>query len=164
MAVILFAALAIAATGLAGLAQQTVPNQKPNLEKTQGEVRVILLRVGGVIASNQKPGFGVTFAIEVPQQGAFSDLSIRSNDEVTLTVNGSPVKIPGAVSSGSMGIDKLPRQQELVLPTVPKGRATFGEQVEFEGLTIDAKKIDVAIRFSWRKQEMTFTFKNVPVK
>jgi hypothetical protein len=162
--VTLIAVWAILATGPGGLTQQPVANQRPNLEKTQGEVRVILLRVGNVIASNQKPGFGVTFAIEVPQQGAFSDLSIRSNEEVALAVNGRPVKIPGASSSGSMGIDKLPRQHELVLPTVPKGRATLGEQVEFEGLTIDAKKIDVTIRFSWRKQEMTFAFKDVPVR
>jgi hypothetical protein len=145
-----------------GTAQKVAP--KPTLEKTQGQVRVVLLRVANFTSSNHEPAFEVTYGIEVPQKGAFSDLSIRSDDAVALTEKGQPVLTPGAVSSGSMGMDKLPRQDQLVLPTVAKGKAMLGEQVEFEGLKITTKMIDVTIRFSWRGQAMTFAFKDVPVR
>lgn len=152
---------AIFMAGWTGTAQKVPP--EPTLEKTQGEVRVVVLRVANFTSLNQEPAFEVTYGIEIPQKGAFSDLSIRSSDEVALTANGQPVPTPGAVSSHSMGMDRLPRQHELVLPSVAKGKAMLGEQVEFQGLRVHAKKIDVTIRFSWRGKEMTFAFEDVPV-
>src|SRR5690349_2084765 len=93
----LFAIFVAAWTGTA----QKVPPQ-PTLEKTQGEVRVVVLRVANFTSLSREPAFEVTYGIEIPQKGAFSDLSIRSSDEVALTAKGKPVKTPGAMSSGSM--------------------------------------------------------------
>ena len=63
-----------------------------------------------------------------------------------------------------MGVDKLPRQDELVKPAIRPDKAMLGEEVVLEGVKVDAKKVDVKIQFSWRDNKMAFDFKDVPVK
>lgn len=144
-------------------AGQAEPLKPLNQEKTQGEVRVVLLRAGKVISSEKEAQWVVTYGVEVPLKGAFSDLAFSSEDEVALSVKGKNINSWGDFGSGSMGFDDLPRQGELRKPEVAPGKAMLAEDVVFRGLKIDAEKLDVKIRFTWRGSPLTFDFKDVPL-
>jgi hypothetical protein len=94
-------------------AGQSLPLKPLNQEMTQGEVRVVLLRAGKVSSSEHEAQWVVTYGIEVPQKGAFSDLGFSSADEVTLAVKGKAVEGLGGWSSGAMGFDDLPDRVSL---------------------------------------------------
>ena len=134
---------------------------KPDV--SQGQVRVVLLRVGPVVSTNDRPTFVVTYGVEVPTEGAFSDLSFNSKDEITLVVRGKPLDYRGGGGSASVGFSELPRQSELRKPALQDGKAMIFEDVTFTDLHIDAKQIAVRIRFSWRGTPQSFEFQNVPV-
>ena len=104
-----------------------------------------------------------TYGVEVPTNGAFSDLSFSSNDEIGLVVGGKPIDFRGGLSSGSMGFGELPRQAELHKPALQEGKAMIFEDVTFTGLHIGAQQVDIRIRFFWRGSLLSFDFQNVPV-
>jgi hypothetical protein len=134
------------------------------LERTNGPVRGVLLRAGFDGPPGSGGAFGVTYGIEVPQPGAFSDLHIRSDQEASLTVQGKPVPFHGGTVSCSGGFNELRHKAELAMPRVGPGKAMLFEQVDWLGLKLDAVKVDVRIQFSWRKTPLRFDFANVEVK
>ena len=134
-----------------------------NLESTIGDVRVVLLRVGPVISTNGPRSFAVTYAVEVPAEGAFSDLHFKSATQITLSVRGKPVQFGDGFSSGAMDFTQLPRQDELMRPATREGKAMLAMDVEIENVKIKAKKVDVKIQFAWRGKEQKFEFKDVPL-
>ena len=135
---------------------------KLNPDVRQGQVRVVLLRVGPVVATNDRPAFVVTYGVEVPTEGAFSDLSFNSKDEIALVVRGKPLDYH-ELSSGAMGFDALPRQSELSKPGIQQGKAMIFQDTVFNGLVVDAKQLEVRLQFSWRGTPLHFSFENVPV-
>ena len=159
----LSAALAVLSAPLCPVsAGQAVPLKPLNLEKTQGEVRVVLLRAGKITSSEKEAQWVVTYAVEIPQKGAFSDLGFSSEDEVAVSVKGKAVECQGGFGSGSMGFDDLPRKGELSRPKVAPGNAMIAEDVVFRGLNIEAEKLDVKLKFTWRGTKLAFDFKDVP--
>jgi hypothetical protein len=154
----LVAAFASISLGIAG--QQT-PVKSLNLEQTRGNVRVVLLRAGRLISTNGQPEVVVTYVVEVPNKGAFSDLHFSLDNECILAVRGKPLECRG--SSSSMGFKDLPRQNELSKLVAREGRSMLAEEILFRSLKMEAKKIDVKLQFSWRGQEMVFDFKDVPL-
>jgi len=136
---------------------------KPDV--SQGQVRVVLLRVGPVVSTNDRPTFVVTYGVEVPTEGAFSDLSFNTKDEIALVVHGKPLDdaLLGELSSGAMGFDALPRQSELSKPAIQQGKAMIFQDTVFTGLVVDAKQLEVRLQFSWRGTPLRFSFENVPV-
>ena len=141
-------------------------SSKSSFEKTIGEVRIVLIRVGYLNGADGDRVFTVTYAIEVPQKGAFSDLKFSSEDEVVLSVKGKPIadKDFKEISSLSAAVEKLPAAAGMKLPVEGKGRAILGEEVDFKGLKIMGDRLDVKIRFSWRGQTMAASFQDVPVR
>ncbi len=148
---------------LYGNAGEQRPAKALNLEKSRGEVRVVLLRVGQVVSTNDHQMFAVTYVVEVPRKGAFSDLHFSSDMEITLAAHGKPVEFHGGTSSGAMDFKELPRQSELSKPATKEGKAMLAKEIVFEGLKVEAKKIDVRLQFSWRGSDMLFDFKDVPL-
>ena len=144
----------VAAGGEAGV--------KPNIETTQGELRVVLLRVGKCVSVNNQTNFVVTYGVEVPQKGAFSDLHFGSGEEVTLSVGGKPITPTNGYSSLSTGFKDLPRQSEMTEPLTPKGRAMLAEEVVWEGTVVESKTVDLKIQFKWRGDDRVFNFTDVP--
>ena len=137
--------------------------RKLNPDVSQGQVRVVLLRVGPVVSTNDRPTFVVTYGVEVPAEGAFSDLSFNSKDEIALVVRGKLLDYFREFSSGAMGFDALPRQSELSKPAIQQGKAMMFQDTVLTGLEIDAKRVDVRLQFSWRGTPQHFSFENVPV-
>ena len=137
--------------------------RKLNPDVSQGQVRVVLLRVGPVVSTNDRPTFVVTYGVEVPAEGAFSDLSFNSKDEIALVVRGKLLDYFHEFSSGAMGFDALPRQSELSKPAIQQGKAMIFQDTVLTGLEIDAKQVDVRLQFSWRGTPQHFSFENVPV-
>jgi hypothetical protein len=144
-------------------AAETSAGRKVSLEQTQGDVRVVLLRAGAITSPTNQDSVEVTYVVEIPLKGAFSDLSFGS-DEVTLTANGKPLNVSRQVTGSAMGFDKLPRQNELIKPVVRSGKAMIAEEVLFEGVNVRSKKVNVKIQFSWRGQPFTFTFKDLTLR
>ena len=149
-----------------GICFATAENPKPlkalNLEQSQGEVRVILLRAGWTASTNNAKPLVITCAIEVPVKGAFSDLHFNSADEIALTGHGKAVEFH-SVSSATMDLKDLPRQSELTRPATREGRAMIAEELTLNDIHLDAKQIDVKLHFLWRGNEMNFDFKDVPL-
>lgn len=137
---------------------------KLNPELRQGEVRVCLLRAGPLISTNGESGFEVIYAIEIPKQGAFSDLKIDNFDEIALFVRGKAIDVSGASSSGSMRFEDLPGFGQLTKPVTPEGRALITTEVNFPKLKIDSEEIDIRVVFTWRGEKLKFDFKRVRVK
>jgi hypothetical protein len=138
--------------------------RKAGPEMSRGEVRVILLRIGNSVTTNNLPCFEVTYAVEVPKKGAFADLHFGKSEEVTLSVKGVPIKGAQGTSSLATGIENLPRPAELSRPSAQAEKAILGEHVEFTGLKVKEKNIDIVIRFDWRGQKLEFPFKSVPIE
>jgi len=134
-----------------------------NLEQTRGEVRVVLLRAGQVVLTNNQTQFVVTYVVEVPAKGAFSDLSFSSNTEITLAVKGKPIEFQGESSSSAMDFKELSRQNELIKPVVKEGKEMLAQENVFKDLIVEAKKLDVKLQFTWRGNERVFDFKDVPL-
>ncbi len=155
--------VAILAATCISLAGNTPAVGKPTMEKNEGPVRVVLLRVRNIAGRNSQPRFVVTYGVEIPLEGAFSDLSFGSKDEIALIQNGKTLNTTGEVASGSMGFEDLPRQDELTKPVIPEGKAMLAEEIIFTGLTVQSKQIDLKIQFSWRGTPLHFDFKDVPV-
>lgn len=130
---------------------------------TQGQVRVVLLRACPDASVADQSTFVVTYGVEVPTDGAFSDLSFSSNDEIALLVRGKPVAFRSGFSSAAMGFGDLPRQTELRQPALPEGRAMLFQDLTFPDLEIEAKHMDIRLRFSWRGSSRSFDFQGVPV-
>jgi hypothetical protein len=146
-----------------GATKQPAPLKPLNLEKIQGQVRVVLLRAGQVGLTNNQPEFIVTYVVEIPSKGAFSDLHFYSTNEIELKVNGKTIEWRGGFSSGAMGFNDLPRQNELSKPKELPGKSMLAQDTVFDGLKIDAKKIDVKLQFTWRGSQQVFEFKDVPL-
>ncbi|MBL9172555.1 MAG: hypothetical protein JNL10_03385 [Verrucomicrobiales bacterium] len=132
-------------------------------ELRQSEVRVVLLRVGPRTSSTSQPTFQVTYGVEVPATGAFSDLGFKGNDEIALLVRGKPIPLPGGFSSSAMGFGELSSRGELRKPTLQEGKAMIFEDITFPALQIDAGHLDLRIQFSWRGTPLRFDFEDVPV-
>jgi hypothetical protein len=157
---------AVIASSCLSFASQPALLKQINLESTQGEVRVVLLRAGQMISANGQIQFVATYAVEIPKHGAFSDLHFYSTNELTLGVNGKPVEF-NKFSSSTMGFDELHQKTDLSKPETTKGKAMITEDVvigNLDGdLKIDAKTVDVIVQFDWRKNPMKFDFKDVPL-
>jgi hypothetical protein len=162
--VVLTSALAVSlAFGSVGKAEPQAQLKPLNLEQIHGEVRAVLLRTGQVISTTNPLEFVVTYVVEVPTNGAFSDLHFSSDKEIALGIRGKPVVFHGSISTISMEFKKLPRQSELTEPKERAGKAMLAQETVFHGLKIDARKIDLRLRFDWRGREMLFDFKDVPL-
>ncbi len=146
-----------------GAAKQPAPLKPLNLEQVQGEVRIVLLRAGQVVLTNNQMQFVVTYVVEVPRKGAFSDLSFSSSNEITLAVKGKPIEFHGESSSSAMDFKELSRQNELIKPVVKEGKEMLAQENVFKDLKIEAKKLDVKLQFTWRGNERVFDFKDVPL-
>ena len=138
------------------------PLKPLNLEQTHSEVRVVLLRAGQMVSTNNQPEFVVTYIVEVPNKGAFSDLHFYSTNEIALAVRGKPFEFQG-FSSSAMDFKDLPRQEELSRPGARDGKSMIAQDIVFQGLKVDSKKIDVKLQFTWRGNKMRFDFKDVPL-
>ena len=68
----------ILVAGCSPSAEAPDATRKLNPDVSQGQVRVVLLRVGPVVSTNDRPTFVVTYGVEVPAEGAFSDLDRKS--------------------------------------------------------------------------------------
>ncbi len=147
-----------------GAASGSAPLKPLNLEKTHGPVRVVLLRAGQVISTNNQPEFVVTYVVEIPSEGAFSDLHFSSSNEIELKANRKVIAWSGGFSSSAMGFNNLPRQNELSKPKEFPGKAMLALDIVYSGLKIDAKAVDLKLQFTWRKNQQVFEFKNVPLK
>ena len=139
------------------------PLKPLNLEQTRSEVRVVLLRAGQVVSTNNQMQFVVTYVVEVPAKGAFSDLSFNSNNEITLVVKEKPIEFHGESSSSAMDFKELPRQSELIKPAAKEGKEMLAQEIVFKDLKIEAKQLDVKLQFAWRGNERVFDFKDVPL-
>jgi len=146
-----------------GVTAQFAPLKPLNLEKTREQVRVVLLRAGQVISTNSQPEFVVTYVVEIPSKGAFSDLHFYSTNEIELKANGKVIEWNGGFSSSAMGFNDLPRQNELSKPKELPGKAMLAQDMVFSGLKVNAKKIDVNLQFTWRGSQQVFDFKDVPL-
>ena len=124
--------------------QKTKPGL--NFEKVQGEVRVVLLRAGQVPSTNGQTAFVVTYIVEIPMKGAFSDLHFSSDKEVSIEVRGKPIKFSGSTSGSSSDFKDLPGQSELTKPVGREGMAMLAQERIFKDLKIDAKTVDLRIR------------------
>ena len=154
--------VAVIASSCLGFASQLAPLKQLNLEITQGEVRVVLLRAGQVISTNGQIQFVATYAVEIPDKGAFSDLHFYSNTELNLAVNGKPVEFNN-IESSEMGFDELLQKTDLNKLETHTGKAMIAQDVVIKDLKIDAKMVDVIVQFDWRKNPMKFDFKDVPL-
>jgi hypothetical protein len=156
--------VAVIASSCLGFASQPALLKQLNLEITQGEVRVILLRAGQVVSTKGQTQFVATYAVEIPSQGAFSDLHFYSTNELNLTVSGQVVKF-SKFSGSAMGFDELQEKTDLHKLETTKGKSMITEDIligNVEGdLKLDAKKADVIVQFDWRKNPMKFVFKDV---
>lgn len=119
----------------------------------------------GLPSAQKDPVFaaGYTGLTAIPTNGAFSDLSFCSNDEVALFAGGKPIAPQGAISSLSTGFSDLPQRSELRPPVLQPGKATICEHLIFTSLHLDAQAVAIRVRFSWRGSPQTFDFQHVPV-
>lgn len=161
IALLAFSAIILTCVAKAG---DNPGGKKTNLEKTDGQVRVILLRVQNTATTNGLQQFVVTYGVEAPLKSAFSDLSFSAKDELTLVVYGQPINHHHESCGSAMGSEDLPRQNELTKPVIAEGKAMLAEDITYSGLFVGAMKIDFKIQFSWRGEPMRFEFKDVPVK
>jgi hypothetical protein len=151
------------ALGICSVTAETLPPLKAlNLEQTQGEVRVLLLRAGKINATNDAKPLVLTFAVEVPAKGAFSDLHFNSADEITLTTQGKPIKM-NSFSGSLIDFKDLSRQNELTRPMVKEGKQMIAEEIVLKDINLDVHSIDVKFHFLWRGNKMNFVFKDVPL-
>ncbi len=134
-----------------------------NPEMSQGQVRVVLLRATPYSFATNPPAFCVTYVVAVPTNGAFSDLKFSSHDEIVLSTSGKPIELKGGMSSTATGFADLPRQGELRQPVLQDGMAMLAQDLTFPDLTVDATRMDIRLRFSWRGTPLSFEFENVPV-
>ncbi len=160
---VIFALVAMLASAIPATAGDLQTARKANLEMSQGDVRVILLRTRSVVLTNGQSGFAVTFAVEVPQKGAFSDLAFSSDTEVVLIEGGKLLTPPGFSGMMYGSFKQLPFRNELIEPATTDGNAMCVEDVVFTGIAVHARKIDIRIQFSWRGSPQRFDFKNVVV-
>ena len=114
--------------------------------------------------TNGQTGFAVTFAVEVPQKGAFADLAFSSDTEVVLIEGGKPLTPPGFSGVMYGSFKQIPFGKELSEPAATEGKSMCVEDVVFTGIAVHARKIDVRIQFSWRGTAQRFDFKNVAVE
>jgi hypothetical protein len=179
------AMVAVAAL-LAGGCRPSVPPQSPsekyNPEQTQGEVRIVLLEVGQLTVFTDKwhsdpavtgisaaPVFKVTYLVEVPEADGFGALAINSSNSVQVAVEGEVVSneaVPEIVRSSSsvVGVfDQSGVKSYLSQPKTPAGRTALVEETVLRGLRIEADHVDLTISLSWKKKNMVFDFKDVPV-
>jgi hypothetical protein len=124
--------------------------KKSDFEISQGDVRVILLRTVNSVSTNNEPVFEVTYAIEIPKKGAFSDLRFGKSEEITLSSKGVPIKDAHSLSSLSTSFETLPRSSELPRPVAQPEKAILGQHVQFTGLKIKEKQIDITVRLNSR--------------
>lgn len=104
----------------------------------------------------------VTYGVEVPQKGAFSDLIFGSTEEVAASAGGKPITATKGSSSLSTGFKDLPRLGEMTEPLISQGRAMIAEEVVWEGTVVESKTVDLKIQFKWRGGDRVFNFKDVP--
>jgi hypothetical protein len=161
--VCLLAAAALLGPVFAGNAQPKPALRPLNLEQTQGDVRVVLLRAGRVTSASNRLDLVVTYAVEVPTNGAFSDLQFSSADEIALVVHGKLVDFHGNASTAAMDFEQLPRAGEVTRPKARPGKVMLAQETVFPGLKIDAEKMEVKLHFTWRGHARCFDFKDVPL-
>ena len=153
-----------------------------NPEQTQGEVRVVLLRFerhtiytdpkdpwrNRVMAEKHKsllalPQFKVTFWLEVPIEGAFGQVSMSTQDQLDILVDGKSILDGSGTSGGTMGFEDLPHYHELRRMSAPEGKAGICEECYSEGECIPTGPVDIRFKIKWKGQDKVFLFKNVPV-
>lgn len=160
------AIFAVVASSCLGFASQPAPLKQLNLESAHGEVRVILLRAGQVVSTNGQTQFVATYTVEIPEKGAFSDLSFSSSNEFILAVRGKAVEF-SKFEGSSMGFDELHQKTALIKLETTRDKSMITEDIVIGALDgdlkIDAKKVDVIIQFVWRKNPQKFVFKDVPL-
>ena len=169
-----------------GGCRPNVPPQSPsetyNPEQTQGEVRVVLLEVGQLTVFTDKwhsdpaesgvsaaPVFKVTYLVEVPEADGFGALAINTSNSVQIAVEDKVVSdeaVPEIVrdsSSVAGGFDQSSVKSYLSRPKTPAGKTGLVEETVLRGLRIEADHVDLTINLNWKKRNMTFDFKDVPV-
>ena len=119
-----------------------------------------------MISTNGQIQFVATYAVEIPKQGAFSDLHFYSTNELNLAARGNAVDF-SKVESSAMMFDELQQKTDLLKPKTTKGKSVITEDILIGNvggdLKLDAKKVDVIVQFDWRKNSMKFEFKDVPL-
>jgi hypothetical protein len=180
--VVLMAAVAVIAGIVIAQAakQKSIPAFNP--EQTQGEVRVVLLRLerhtiytdphdpwrNRVMAEDHKrlsalPFFKVTFWLEVPREGAFGQVSMSTQDQLDILVDGKSILDGSGTSGGTMGFEDLPHHNELRQMSAPEGRAGICAECYSEGESIPTGPVDIRFKIKWKGVDKVFLFKNVPV-
>ena len=163
------------------VAQQSPP-EPFSAEQTQGDVKVVLLEVAQLTVFTDKwhsdpqasgvsaaPAFKVTCLIEVPAAAAASALILNPTNSVQITVEGKPAAdelvpgISGVSSSHSMEFEQSCLKSYLNRPPTPAGRTAVVEETVLQGMKIDADHVDLSLTLNWKKKDMVFEFKEVPV-
>jgi hypothetical protein len=179
--------LAASAAFLGGGCRPEVPQQQFSPEQytpeqTHGEVRVVLLEVAQLTVFTDKwhsdaqasgvsaaPAFKVTYLVEVPEADGFSSLVLNSTNSLQIAVEGKVVSneiTPGVAQGRSMtatGFGESAVSSYLSRPQIPVGRTALAEETVLRGLRIDADHVDLSISLNWKKKNMLFDFRDVPV-
>ncbi len=153
-----------------------------NPVQTQDEVRVVLLEVAQLTLFTDQwsaepqaagisaaPAFKVVWLIEVPQPDAFSALTINSTNLIQVSVEGKVVSdtavhgISHGISSSSVGFSESTVKSLITAPKPPPSRAAIVEETVLRGVRVEADHIDLSLRLNWKKHDLVFDFKDVPV-
>jgi len=182
MALVLTAGTAWFVGGCRPEVAQQSPPEPFNAEQTQGDVKVVLLEVAQLTVFTDKwhsdpqasgvsaaPAFKVTCLIEVPATEAASALVLNPTNSVQVAVEGKSAAdelvpgISGGSSSSSMGFEQSCVKSYLNRPQTPAGRTALVEETVLRGMKIDADHVDLSLTLNWKKKDMVFEFKDVPV-
>ncbi len=182
VAVVLLIVLTAVCGGYFAFAAKQKPLATYNPEQIQGDVKIVLLRVGKLTMFTDKcfsdlrsarmigePVFMVTYLVEVPKRGAFSGLAFRSNDQLDVIHDGHSIASqtePGLVKGfdgHSESFEALASCVYLRDRVIPNDGAAMIEEDTLQGLKVSADVIDLQIKFGWNGKDLVFTFRNVPL-
>ena len=182
VAVVLLIALAAVCGGYFAFAAKQKPLATYNPEQIQGDVKVVLLRVGKLTMFTDKcfsdsqftqtigePVFLVNYLVEVPKKGAFAGLTLRGSQGLDIIRDGHSIigqTEPGlikAFNGDSQAFEKLSSRPDLRGRTIPDDKAALVEEDTLQGLNVSADQVDLHIKFGWNGKNMVFTFKDVPL-
>jgi len=181
--VVIVATLAVISCGVFfARAEKQKPLATYNPEQMQGDVKVVLLRVGKLTMFTDKcfsdsrvaqtigePVFLVSYLVEVPKKGAFSGLALKGSQGLDIIHDGHSIigqTEPGLIKAfdgSSEAFKNLSSRPDLRDRTIPDDKAGMVEEDTLQGLNVSADHVDLQIKFGWNGEDLIFNFKDVPL-